>query len=385
MTYSMQRDSALRPIKILHVIHGLQRGGLENGVVNLLNHLPADQFEQAVCCLDQRGEMADRIQREVPIVVLDRGRHDLRVPLRLARLLRELRPDIIHCRNWNAWPDTVAAHWLSGRRATLVWSFHGFTDRDWLPLRRRLASRVLARATNHLFAVCHDAARRYASASGLAERRFDVLYNGVDMSRFAPSQNREELRSQLGFKPDEMLVLTVANLIPVKDHSSLVQAIAALPAMVDNPRVRVLFLGEGGLRPHLEQQIAELGLTRQVSLLGKSDQVADYLAAADVFVLPSRLEGMSNAILEAMASGLPVIARRVGGNPELVVDGNTGLLCEPDDVADLSAAISRLITDGELRLQMGQAARQRAHDVFSIKAMMMAYGHFYRRIATGQP
>ena len=115
-------------VKVLHVIHGLRRGGLENGVVNLLNGLPTGKVEQAVCCLDERGEMAGRLARDVTITVLNRGRHDLRVPLRLARLLRDWRPDVVHCRNCNAWLDTVAAHRLAGRQGTLVWSFHGFAD-----------------------------------------------------------------------------------------------------------------------------------------------------------------------------------------------------------------------------------------------------------------
>jgi glycosyltransferase involved in cell wall biosynthesis len=329
--------SSGRTLRVLHVIHGLQRGGLENGVINLVNRLPREQFAQSICCLDRRGELADRIAGDVPIHVLDRGRYDLRLPLRLARLLRELQPDVVHCRNWNTWMDTAAAHRLASRHGPLVWSFHGFADGEWFPWRRRVASRMLARMTDHLLAVCQDSAARYADRTGIPGDRFGVVYNGVDTARFAPASDRAQARAALGFANEEILVLTVASLTPVKDHAGLIDAIEGL-LLPANARVRFLFLGDGALRQALEARIAERGLQERVLLLGNSDQVSEYLSMADFLVLPSRLEGMSNAILEAMASGLPVVARRVGGNPELVVDGETGLLTRPGDVDDLTTA-----------------------------------------------
>ena len=369
-----------RPLRVLHVIHGLHRGGLENGVINLVNRLPADQFAQSICCLDQRGELANRISGDVPVFVLHRGRYDLGLPFRLARLFRELQPDVIHCRNWNTWMDTVAAHRLGSRRTPLVWSFHGFADGEWFPWRRRVASRMLARLTNQLFAVCQDSSERYAQRTGIPGNRFGVVYNGVDTTRFAPTGDRARTRDALGFSNEEILVLTVASLTPVKDHAGLIDAVARLSLPAD-ARVRFLFLGDGPLRTALEAQIAERGLQERVLLLGNSDQVPAYLSMADFLVLPSRLEGMSNAILEAMASGLPVVARRIGGNPELVVHGATGLLTRPGDVDDLAMALRRLIDDAALRTQMGRGARQQAEARFSLDSMMAAYADFYRRVA----
>ncbi|MDN5850858.1 MAG: glycosyltransferase, partial [Nitrococcus sp.] len=150
-------------VRILHVVHGLPRGGLENGVVNLVNHLPPLQFQQAVCCLDRRGEMADRLDPMAPVFAMRRHRHSLALPFRLARLIRRWQADIVHCRNWNAWPDTAVACLLSRRRPSLVWSFHGFPDSDdEFPPRRCIASRLLAQGTDRLFAVCKDAAVRFA-------------------------------------------------------------------------------------------------------------------------------------------------------------------------------------------------------------------------------
>jgi glycosyltransferase involved in cell wall biosynthesis len=182
------------PIRILQVVHGLPRGGLENGVVNLLNHLPADEFEHGVVCLDARGEMADRLAPEVPLWTLGRERHDRRTPGRLACILRDWQPHIVHCHNWNTWPDTVAAHAMAGRTGRLIWSFHGFVDGGGMPWRRRITSHLLARHTHQLLAVCRDAAGRYAGQTAIPAARFGVLYNGVDTPPYANEDGDNNLR-----------------------------------------------------------------------------------------------------------------------------------------------------------------------------------------------
>lgn len=371
-------------MRVLHVVHGLPRGGLENGVINLLNGLP-DDIEQAVACLDSRGEMADRIVRDIPIWVLDRQRHDWRLPFRLARVIRDYRPDVVHCRNWNTWLDAVAAHRLAGRQGKLVWSFHGFAGgADW-PQRRATISRWLARFTDGLFAVCRDSAQRYADFAGIDVDRFRVLYNGVNVDRFQPGVDRAgvdraALRAELNLPPDRPIVLTVASLTPVKDHAGLLRA---MRDVVDRTETNPLFLwlGEGALRGELEALAGELDLWAHLAMPGNSDRVPDFLATADVLVLPSRLEGMSNAILEAMASGLPVVANRVGGNPELVVDGETGWLAKQGDPTDLARVIGRLLADPAERGAMGEAGRRRAVDEFSLPAMMRRYADYYREVA----
>lgn len=370
-------------LRILHVVHGLPRGGLENGVVNLVNHLSSLEFQQAVCCLDRGGEMADRLDPATPVFVMGRRRHSLVSPFRLARLIRRWRADIIHCRNWSTWPDAAMACLLGGGRSSLIWSFHGFADVDAFPLRRCIASRLLARCTGRLFAVCKDSAVRFAEKTGIPRARFEVLYNGVDTERFRPVMDRRALRHALGLPLDELLILTVGSLIPVKDHATLVEAAARLLRQQPRP-VRFVFVGDGVLRVEIERRIGERGLTDRFLLAGSSDRVADYYRAADIFVLPSRLEGMSNAILEAMASGLPVVANRVGGNPELVIDGATGLLCRSGVPDDMAAALARLVSDHTLRDAMGERARARVVADFSIEAMVKRYAQFYRSTAAAK-
>lgn len=364
--------------RVLHVIHGLPRGGLENGVVNLLNGLPED-IEQAVVCMDQRGAMAERIQRDIPISVLNRGRHDFGAIKRLAARMREFQPHVVHARNWNCWPDAVLAHRLAGRPGRLIWSFHGFPDgQENMPFTRRLASRLLAAATDQLVAVCRDAGERYARVSGVDPKRFAVLYNGVNTQRFKPDEAlRQALRDKHGMPHDKLVVLTVASLTPVKCHQTLIDAAAIVRDQIERS-VEYRFVGEGAQREALEAQVKALGLDGVVTLPGGSDQVPELLAAADLFVLPSRLEGMSNAIIEAMASGLPVIANAVGGNVELIDEGVSGMLSEPETPASMAAALVELLTDDELRLKLGRQARQRTESLFSIEAMMRNYAQCYR-------
>ncbi len=371
------RIADVSPVRVLQVVQGLPRGGLENGLINLLNGLHRDQFHQAVVCLDRRGEMADRVAPRVPVHVLNRGRHDLTLPLRLARVIRAARPHVVHCRNWTTWPDTVLAHRFSGRRSTLVWSFHGFRDEPCFPRRYRIASRALSLVTDHLVAVCRDAAARFAGLAGIPQGRFEVLYDGVDCRRFAPSGQRAGLRASLGFSDGELVILTVARLTAVKGHAQLLEAAARVLAGTRR-RLRFVWLGDGSERAALEARVRALGLGDQIQMPGVSDHVHRYLAAADLFVLPSELQGMSSAILEAMASGLPVLAHAVGGSPELVEDGHSGFLCPAGDVDALAGAIGRLVRNDAERRAMGNAARRRAVQIFSLDAMLVRYADFYR-------
>lgn len=272
-------------MKILQVIHSLVRGGLENGVVNLLNGLPND-IEQHVACLDKRGEMADRVIRDIPIHVLDRQRHDLQLPFRLARLMRQIQPDVVHCRNWNSWLDTVVAHRLAGRPGKLVWSFHGFAGGAEWSAKRATISRLLVRFTDEVFAVCQDSAERYADFAGFDAGRFEVIYNGVDLSRFQAGVDAQSLRLELNLDPDAILITTVASLTEVKDHSALLRAMAQVHAQ-SKLKLRFLWLGEGPLRADLQAQAAALGLADILSMPGNSDRVADYLGPATWWSCPA--------------------------------------------------------------------------------------------------
>jgi glycosyltransferase involved in cell wall biosynthesis len=323
--------------------------------------------------------MVGRIEHPVDLFVLNRRSHDAVAPFKLASIFRRWRPDVVHCRNWATWLDCGLAHLFTGRRQTLVWSFHGTPDDADLPWRRRVTSQLLSHVTDHLLAVCEDSGGRIARDTGISRGRFSVIANGVDCKRFAPCRDRLTMRRELGLPTDAVVIVTVATLSPVKGHESLLHAARRL-RLLTPMAIYWLFIGEGPLRKRLEREIQRLGLGDLVHLLGPTDRVAQFLTVSDIFVLGSRLEGMSNAILEAMAAGLPVVANAVGGNAELVKHEGTGVLCAPGDTDGLVHALLSLITDGDRRRALGARARERARRVFSLDIMISRYADFYREL-----
>jgi glycosyltransferase involved in cell wall biosynthesis len=198
----------------------------------------------------------------------------------------------------------------------------------------------------------------------------------VDTRLFAPG-GRPAARAALGIGSEHLVIGTVGRLDPVKDQVGLLKAFSRL---TDDPRAFLLIVGDGPCRQELEATIGALGLGDRVRLLGERDDVPAVLSAMDVFVLCSVGEGISNAILEAMATGLPVVATRVGGNPELVTDGSTGFLVEPRSPAGLAARLRRYLEDPMLPAHHGRAAREHAEAEFSLERMVGAYEQLYDRL-----
>jgi len=362
----------------MHVVHGMPVGGLENGIVNLINHLPKEKFVQSLCCLDIRGEMIERIDGEIDIFELNRKRNDLKAIFNLSKVFKYWCPDIIHCRNWNTWPDTIFANLLTFRNTRTIWSFHGTLEEgNFLPTRRRIASKLLSYATTKLAAVCNDSANRYADSAGIRQERFDVLYNGVDCKRFQPVKDKNDLRRRLALPLDTFILVCPASLTPIKDHHFALNALARAQSQQPS-KILLLLIGDGPLREQLTIQIKTQNLTDKVKLCGRKNNVSEYLSAADAMLLPSRLEGMSNAILEAMSTGLPVIAREVGGNPELIEHKVTGLLCHGDSVSEMSDLITLLVQNAALRSELGKKAREVTVQKFSLEKMIERYQIYYQ-------
>ena len=359
------------PVHVHHVLLSLEPGGLENGVVNVVNGLDPALFLSSVCCLKSSGPFAARIRRDdVQVHSMGHGRgNDWRLPLRLARLFRATRTDIVHTRNAEAFFYAGLGARLAGV-PVLLHSEHGrtFDDRAL----RLYAQRLLSRWANGIFAVSgalRDDLVRYV---GLRPSQVDVLHNGVDRSRFG-SADRESARRLLGLDSDSLVVGSVGRLVAVKNYALLLQAFAALR----REDAVLLLAGDGPERAALEQLAQGLGVASRVRLLGHRDDVPAVLAALDVFALSSRSEGMSNTLLEAMAAGLPIVATRVGGNAEIVRDGVDGLLVDDGDAPGLAHALGELAVHVGRRAAMGASGRDRVATEFSIEAMVDRYANYY--------
>jgi glycosyltransferase involved in cell wall biosynthesis len=207
-----------------------------------------------------------------------------------------------------------------------------------------------------------------------------VIYNGLNTHGFSafPPGAHEQVRGELGIPLDAFAVGSVGRLHPQKGYDLLLQAVGFLHTRI--PTLRVLIVGEGEARPALEQQRRELGLEEVVIFAGERRDIPAMLSALDGFVSASRWEGLSNAVLEAAAAGLPVIATRVGGTPEIVLDGETGLLVEPEDAQGLATAILQLYENPELRRRLGQAGQQRVEAAFTLRTTIQKTGQLYTRL-----
>jgi glycosyltransferase involved in cell wall biosynthesis len=302
---------------------------------------------------------------------------DLAWVWRLARRLRAEQIDVFHSHEFamNVFGG-VAARIAGVRSVATIHGRHWVADRP----RRSLAYRLLRRLGMSLVVVSEDLAEHLAPRLGLARQDLLVILNGIPLDPFAAASRggrRPEARAGLGVPANAPLLVAIGNLYPVKDHATLVRAAARLPL------VHVAIAGRGPEEPRLRELAAELGVEKRVRLLGLRDDIASLLGAADVLVHPSRSEGLPLAILEAMAAGLPVVATRVGGIPEAVADGETGLLVPAADPEALAAALAGLLERPEERSRLGQAGRRRAEREFSVEAMRDRYAAVYdaRRVA----
>ncbi len=358
------------------MIPTLRVGGLENVVLRLTDQLQS-VLDHIVITPSGDGPLRTRFPEGVPVIAMaEHHRPDRWNALRMAQLFRALRPDIVHSRNWSC-VDAI----LGARLARVPVVIHGEHGREAVDPEgrnalRRLGRRLLAPMVTQFVTVSHDLARWLVEDIGLPARKVLPIYNGVDTRRFSPG-HRQAARAALDIAPGSIVIGTVARLDPVKDQTGLLRAFARV---ADDPRALLLIAGDGPCRAELEITVSALGLRGRVCLLGERNDVPRILAALDVFVLSSIGEGMSNTILEAMATGLAVVATRVGGNPELVVHGVTGLLVEPRSPDALAAAMRHYLEDPVPMARHGRAARELAQSEFSLERMVGAYEQLYGQL-----
>lgn len=370
-----------RPL-IMHVIHHLMMGGMENGLVNLINYLPEAQFRHVIVCIEDDSDFRDRlVRKDVAIVVMNRSKIGVWALRRqLFDLCRRLKPAIIHSRNLSGLDVLLPAR-LAGVRYC-IHSEHGRDMDDLQGSNRKLALlRLLHRPfVNHYITVSKDLQRYLIDQVGVATEKITQIYNGVDIDRFSPtSGNLPSILPEAFQNHNKIIIGTVGRLQAVKNQVSLMYVFADILKQRPEWRhcVYLAIIGGGPLFEELKLLGAVLGISENVWLPGKADNIPDILKAFDVFVLPSLAEGISNTILEAMATGLPIIATAVGGNVELVTDGHNGRLFKSGDTDALRDLISDYVINIDQRKQHGNNARQTVVSHFSMNTMMLQYQMIY--------
>ena len=368
---------------IAHVVFRLGVGGMENGLVNLVNRLPKDRFRHAIICLTTSGRFAQRIDVDrcsVHELNKQEGK-DPAVYFRLWKLLRDLRPDALHTRNLGT-IDLAPLGRLAGV-PVCVHGEHGWdaADPQGQSAKYRRLRRFCDRFITRYVAVSRDIAEWLSQLTKDSARRVTQIYNGVDTNRFSPKGPKAELPFRKN-EDDPLVIGAVGRLDPIKNFDILIAAVDEVlkeqPAL--RSTLRLAIIGDGQMAESLGRQIQELGLDTITWLPGERDDIPELLRAMDIFVLPSRNEGISNTILEAMASGLPVVATNVGGNPELIDANDSGTLIRPNDAAELASAIRDYANDSSLRDRHGTAARKRVETMFSLDSMVRSYAELYDQL-----
>jgi glycosyltransferase involved in cell wall biosynthesis len=364
-----------RPVRVLQVALSLDPGGTERLVLDIARGLASHGLEPAVCCLDSPGAWAADLERDgIPVESLAR-RPGFRpgVSVGIARIARERRIDVLHCHQYTPYVYGCLAKLLRPS-LRLVFTEHGRLSDAPPSAKRRLVNPWLARVPGARFAVCEEL-KRYLVAEGFPENRLGVIYNGIDLGSAPGPDDRRAARERLGLDDTRLVVGTVARLDPVKDHATLLDAFARIRGHV--PDAALVLIGDGPERTALEARAAAAGIADAVSFLGTRSDVRRLLPGLDLFVNSSRTEGVSLTIVEAMAAGLPVVATRVGGTPEVVADGRTGLLVPPADPETMAAAAAALAADPERARRLGVAARALAEERFAFDRMLDRYVSAY--------
>lgn len=380
---SLSRTPKMRhngPFRIMHVLDRLASGGMERSLLKVISGQDPDVFEHSICTV--RG--ADTEFGLPPSVnLIQAGRESIdfqfNVP-RLWRIMRKCCPTIVHSRNWGGLEAVFAAR-LAGV-PVVVHSEHGYdmgTLRSF-PVRQRLVRSLAYAMADCVFAVSDELKNFHAAQAIVRAASIKVLYNGVDTQRFRPNpEKRLAVRRELNISDDALVVGSVGRMVAIKNYSLLLQAAEDVVARI--PNVRIALVGSGPELCNLEAQVGKSSrLSTRVLFVGSSERISDLLNALDVFVLPSFAEGLSNTLLEALAVGLPIVATAVGGNPEVITDGVEGYLFSPGDIQGLSLRLQAILSGAELRLRLGQAARKRAVEHFSLEGMLARYNDLYTHL-----
>ena len=374
----MSPDSTVPPL-IVHVIYSLGAGGLENGLVNIINRIPECRYRHAIICLTESGSFEGRIQNPSTRIISLHATtgHSFRLYWQLWKTLKLLRPSIVHTRNLSALEAQVPAFLLMKSVKTV----HGVHGRDVFDLEGKsrkynLLRKIIRPLVGRYITVSLDLKKWLVNTIGVNQKSVVQVYNGVDQTLFKPGIASLSDIEKPVFLPKKSIVIgTVGRLAAVKDQATLIRAFkcALETSPLGKQGMQLVIAGDGPLRAELEILIDQLGIGEFVWMAGDRDDIPNILRLFDIFVLPSIGEGISNTILEAMATGLPIIATNVGGNPELVENGVNGYLVPCSDPEKLAEAIVKLTESSATRSAMGKASLEIVAEKFNWDSTVEKY------------
>lgn len=366
---------------ICQLVHSLSVGGAEILAREFALRSTGD-FRFVFACLDDCGSLGEDLKASgYPVAVLGRRPgFDVSCIRKLAQFCHQQRVGLIHAHQYGPFLYGELASRIAGQ-IPVLFTEHGRDYPDFRRPKRVLANRILLRRRDRIVAVGKYVRDALVQNEGLPLNRIDVIYNGIDCKAYATAQSqRLSVRAELGLDDSYLVIVQVARLNHLKDHATALRAMALL--VPERPQARLVLVGDGEERPALEKLTVQLNLQENVIFAGMRKDVDRFLGAADVFLLSSISEGIPLTLLEAMAAALPCVATRVGGIPEVVIEGETGLLVEPSDPQGMASKLSMVLNDFDLRRRFGTAGAERVGRAFDAQQMHQAYGKLSSEMLT---
>jgi len=365
-------------IRILHVITRLPIGGAERLLIGILQNLDKSIFKSTVCCIQDRGELADEVESlGHPVISLNmmrKGGYDFRVVSSLRRIIIENRIDIIHTHLYHA--NLYGRLAARKEKITTISSVHNtYKKGKW---HRHLINRWLAKKTFAVTAGSEDVKKDLIELDRIPENKVILLPNSIDLSRVETQLNHCQAKRLLGFTDDDIVIGTVGRAEKQKGHFILLEAFSKLLKRPDGKQLKLLLVGDGRLLSQLKETAKSLGISEKVNFAGNVTKLADIYRAVDIFTMPSLWEGLSLAMLEAMAAELPVVATDVGGARDVLGNDQWGLLVPPNETDALASAIAKLLDSPDLNAAIASAGKQRVHDNYSVATLTNQLSHLYR-------
>ena len=364
----------MQQINVLHLIQGLEIGGLEIMVINFLERIDRSRYRPSICCYDSLGSLSQGLpERGIGVHLLRRRPGiDYFYPFKLAKYLRKSKSKILHLHN----PTALFYGTLAGKIAgtpCIIYTEHG---RDFSSsFKVRIANRILCRMVDKIVVVAECGKRYLVEHEGVNEKKIVKIYNGIDSKKFGIRQEVTLIRRELGITDDQSVIGIVARLDPIKNHACLIKAMKTVAARL--PRTVLLIIGDGSLRSELEGLTVNLGLQDHIKFLGARSDIPELLSMLDVFVLSSFSEGLSLTLIEACAAAKPIVATDVGGNAEIIKHQSNGLLVPSDQPGVMARAILEILNDKEKARLMGEVGKKKFEEEFTLDVMVKKYEELY--------
>ncbi len=366
-------------INILYLFVTLPIGGAEEHLLTVLKNTDLRRYNPAICCIREKGAIGEEIEEAgFHLITLKRRskKWDFRIVEDIVKIIRERNIHLIHTHLYHAN--------MYGRIAALITKSPVVSTEHNAHTKckpsRRIINRLLAKKTNRMIAVSHVVKDHIVSRDKIEPSKIEVVYNGIDITQFPSSLTKADAREKIGISTNCFLIGTVGRISEEKGHIYLINAVSRVRDIV--PDLRLIIVGSGPLELHLRKAVADQELGRTVIFTGFRRDVPDILKAMDVFAFPSLREGFPVALLEAMASRLPVVVPPVGGVTEIIQDGINGLLVQPRDEIGLAKSIIDLYQNQILREELGDKARETVVEKFSALTMVKNLDSVYRSVLT---